>query len=200
LADDTTLFFNSKSEISLALNEIEIFGSFSGLIMNKDKTEGLWIGKLKHCKDKVGGIKWTDKPVKTLGIYFGHDKEECENLNWENKIEKINNLLLLWTKRNLTILGKILLIKFFLRPPFSSFPTTVFRSTLSGLLFQINLKHLLSISFLYFFGTTQALATYVNIGIIKDLIIKTFPKKIVKFLFVHKSNKLFTFFYFIFPS
>jgi hypothetical protein len=79
LADDTTLFFNSKTEIPLALNEIEIFGSFSGLIMNKDKTEGVWIGKLKHSKDKVGGIKWTDKPVKTLGIYVGHDKEECEN-------------------------------------------------------------------------------------------------------------------------
>jgi hypothetical protein len=41
-----TLFFNSKTEISLALHEIEIFCSFSGLIMNKDKTEGLWIGKL----------------------------------------------------------------------------------------------------------------------------------------------------------
>jgi hypothetical protein len=27
-------------------------------------------------------------------IYFGHDKEECEKLNWENKIEKMNNLLL----------------------------------------------------------------------------------------------------------
>jgi hypothetical protein len=36
----------------------------------------------------VGGIKWTDKPVKILWIYFGHDKEECEKLNWENKIEK----------------------------------------------------------------------------------------------------------------
>ena len=119
LADDTTLFFNSKSEIPLALNEIEIFGSFSGLIMNKDKTEGLWIGKLKHCKDKVGGIKWTDKPVKTLGIYFGHDKEECERLNWENKIEKMNNLLLLWTKRNLTILGKILIIKCLIVPIFT---------------------------------------------------------------------------------
>jgi hypothetical protein len=119
LADDTTLFFNSKSEIPLALNEIEIFGSFSGLIMNKDKTEGLWIGKLKHCKDKVGGIKWTDKPVKTLRIYFGHDKEECERLNWENKIEKINNLLLLWTKRNLTILGKILIIKSLIVPIFT---------------------------------------------------------------------------------
>jgi hypothetical protein len=85
-----------------------------------------------------------------------------------------------------------------LRPPFPSFPTTVFRSTLSGLLFQINLKHLLSISFLYVSGTTQALATYVNIGTIKNLINKIFPK-IVKFLFVHKSNKLLIFFYFIFP-
>ena len=32
LADDTTLFFNSKTEISLALNEIEIFGSFRDLL------------------------------------------------------------------------------------------------------------------------------------------------------------------------
>jgi hypothetical protein len=40
--------------------------------------------------------------------------------------------------------------------------------------------------------TTQALATYVNIGTIKHLIIKIFPK-IVKFLFVHKSNKLLIF-------
>jgi hypothetical protein len=38
LADDTTLFFNSKTEISLALNEIAIFGSFSEFIMNKDNT------------------------------------------------------------------------------------------------------------------------------------------------------------------
>ena len=55
LADDTTLFFNSKTEIPLALNEIEIFGSFSGLIMNKDKTEGLWIRKLKHFQRQSGG-------------------------------------------------------------------------------------------------------------------------------------------------
>jgi hypothetical protein len=45
----------------------------------------------------------------------------------------------------------------------------VFHFTLSGLLFQINLKHLLSISFLYFSETIQALATYVNIGTIKEV-------------------------------
>jgi hypothetical protein len=33
LADDTTLYFNSKNDISVAMNEIEIFGNFSGLMI-----------------------------------------------------------------------------------------------------------------------------------------------------------------------
>jgi hypothetical protein len=38
LADDTTLFCNSKEEVLKAMNEIEIFGSFSGLLLNRNKT------------------------------------------------------------------------------------------------------------------------------------------------------------------
>ena len=76
------------------MNEIEMFGNFSGLMINRNKTEGLWIGKLKHSKDKEENIKWTNKPIKTLGIYYGHDYIECEKLNWEKKIEKINSLFL----------------------------------------------------------------------------------------------------------
>ena len=57
LADDTTLFCTSKEEIYIAFNEIETFGSFSGLLMNKNKTGGIWVGKLKHSKDKLEGIK-----------------------------------------------------------------------------------------------------------------------------------------------
>ena len=40
-------------QIYVAMNEIEIFGTFSGLMINRNKTEGLWIGKLKHSKDKL---------------------------------------------------------------------------------------------------------------------------------------------------
>ena len=40
ITDDTTLFCTSKEEIYLAFNEIETFGSFSGLLMNKNKTGG----------------------------------------------------------------------------------------------------------------------------------------------------------------
>jgi hypothetical protein len=42
-------FDNSYSGY-LAFNEIETFGSFSGLLMNKNKTGGIWVGKLKHSK------------------------------------------------------------------------------------------------------------------------------------------------------
>ena len=34
LAHDTTLYFNSKNDISVAMNEIEIVGTFSGLMIN----------------------------------------------------------------------------------------------------------------------------------------------------------------------
>jgi hypothetical protein len=55
------------------MNEIEICGSFSGLILNRNKTEG----KLKNCKELIGGIKWAQNPVNALGIFFEHNKEEC---------------------------------------------------------------------------------------------------------------------------
>jgi hypothetical protein len=41
LADDTTLFCNSKEDVLKAMNEIEIFGSFSGLLLNRSKTGGM---------------------------------------------------------------------------------------------------------------------------------------------------------------
>jgi hypothetical protein len=112
LADDTTLFCNSKEDVLKAMNEIEIVGSFSGLLLNRNKTEGVWIGNLKNCKYKIPGINWTDKPIKSLGIYFGNNNEESQKLNWENKIEKMNKLFCAWGKGNLSILGKIVIINY----------------------------------------------------------------------------------------
>ena len=53
-------------------------------LMNKNKTEGIWVGKQKHSKDKIEGIKWAEK---ALGVYFVNNKVDCEKLNWENKID-----------------------------------------------------------------------------------------------------------------
>ena len=68
LADDTTLFLKLKDGISIALNIIEIFGNLSGLKLNRSKTEGIWLGRLKHCKEKFENITWTIDMGKYLGF------------------------------------------------------------------------------------------------------------------------------------
>ena len=34
-------------------------------------------------------INWTDEAVRCLGIFIGHNKEQCIQLNWTEKLEKI---------------------------------------------------------------------------------------------------------------
>ena len=118
LADDTTLFLKSKNEINIALKTVEDFGNVSGLKLNRNKTEGMWIGKLKHCNEKIGNINWSNKPVKALGIYFGNNQKECIYLNWSAKLELCEKLVKNWSKRNLTFFGKIKIIKSLIMPKF----------------------------------------------------------------------------------
>jgi len=77
------------------------------------------LGRKTHSKDKIEGIKLSENPIKAMSVYFGNNKEECKKLNWENKIDKMNTLFFSWGKRNLTILGKIMIIKAFVIPIFT---------------------------------------------------------------------------------
>jgi hypothetical protein len=71
----------------------------------------------------------------------------------------------------------------------SKSPINVFLFTLSGFPLHIYLKHLLSISFLYFSGITHELTIKVKIGITKALMISTLLK-IERFRFDHEKNKV----------
>ena len=51
-------------------------------------------------------MKWP-KAMRCLGIFVGHDKEKNEKLNWLDKIDKIRQLILSWSKRDLSIYGKM---------------------------------------------------------------------------------------------
>jgi hypothetical protein len=67
----------------------------------------------------------------------------------------------------------------------------VFRFTLSGLLFQINLKHLLSISFLYFFGLIVPIFTYVaSACVVPKKYRKEIDSKCFKFIWNNKPDKV----------
>ena len=54
-ADDTTLILDETlRSLQAALNTFEVFGSFSGLRMNKSKTKLIWIGR-KHIHGYTRG-------------------------------------------------------------------------------------------------------------------------------------------------
>ena len=109
-ADDTTLTLEKEQSVISALERVKTFGTISGLELNVDKCEGIWLGALKHNPNICEGVKFSKCPVKCLGIYVGTDQKECEKWNWEKKISEIEKLLLIWSSRALTYYGKIVVI------------------------------------------------------------------------------------------
>jgi hypothetical protein len=116
LADDTILFLKSKHEITIAMNIIEEFGNLSGLKLNKNKTEGIWLGRLKHTRDKYENISWTNDPVKNLAVYFGYNKTQCDKLNYEKQIKKCKGIIKNWNQRNFSLIGRITVFKSLILP------------------------------------------------------------------------------------
>ena len=113
-ADDATIFLSNEHELDECIETIKRFGQHSGMVLNMSKCEGLWLRNLKNRQTncKLKGIKWPTIPIKCLGIYVGHNKDECDRLNWTNKITKLKNILEIWKcRRNLTLFGKVQVIK-----------------------------------------------------------------------------------------
>ena len=115
-ADDTTLTLTNLDSITHAINVITEFGRLSGLLLNKDKCEGLLLGGLKNNFNEYEGIKFTNNPIRCLGLYIGHDAIKCNELNWVPKLKRIERQTEIWKTRNLTMFGKVTLIKTLLIP------------------------------------------------------------------------------------
>jgi len=110
-ADDSTLLLSNDVALVFALQCVDRFCAVSGMKLNIDKTEGIWMGPYKTNPSWFQGIRFTQNPVRCLGIYIGHDVEACYRENWISKINKLKNSLHIWKSRKLTIIGRILIVK-----------------------------------------------------------------------------------------
>ena len=113
-ADDGILFLNYKDKMCSALGILNEFGSVAGTMLNLSKCEGLWLGQDKNKQNncKIFGIRWPEQ-IRFLGIYIGHSKDKNNLKNWDDKIAQIVSLLNSWSKRDLTLFGKVQIIKSF---------------------------------------------------------------------------------------
>lgn len=54
---------------------------------------------------------WSTEPVQYLGYFISADLYYATKLSWENKLTKLQKLLDNWRSRNLTIFGRIIVVK-----------------------------------------------------------------------------------------
>jgi hypothetical protein len=113
-ADDTSLILDgTEKSLINALNTLKFYGRISGLNINMDKTQIIWIGSNKNSKHKLCSdlnLCW-DNTFTLLGIKFSTNLIDIVELNYKEKILQIKNMLQTWSKRILTPLGKITVIK-----------------------------------------------------------------------------------------
>lgn len=65
----------------------ELYGRVFGVKINVQKFEIMCIGLGRLLEDERKLINVIEINVmKIFGVYFGRNKEECENLNWRNKV------------------------------------------------------------------------------------------------------------------
>ena len=109
-ADDITILAKDTSSVERLRSIFEAFEKISGLRVNKEKTNFMWMGN----EFEMPGIPTFGNlvnEVKILGVYFTRNIKKKDNLNYKEILSKIKKLLGWWKQRDLTIMGKIQLLK-----------------------------------------------------------------------------------------
>ena len=114
-ADDMTSFVCDKSSHSALFDTLELFGAYSGLKINQDKTEILLLGNM-NISSSESGVSEISKVIKILGINFTKNYSLFYKPYFESIEKSLKGLLNCWDWRGLTLLGKIQVIKSFAIP------------------------------------------------------------------------------------
>ena len=104
----------SDNPVRESFSRLDSFAAISGLRINYEKTEALWIGSSRLQTRVIPGFQhtmWPANKVKALGVWFSPIKGESLGRNYEAKKERICRLVDIWQFRRLTPLGKLTVIK-----------------------------------------------------------------------------------------
>ena len=123
-ADDTSIILDgSESSLNQTISELERFSRISGLHINFEKTQLVWIGSEKYSTNSIKTkwkLSWGKSSFKVLGIIFNIDLEKMIKVNYASKIQQAEKRIKQWEKRSLSPIGKITVIKTLLLPIFNN--------------------------------------------------------------------------------
>ena len=113
-ADDTTAVLKDVQSAHRIFELLSKFENVSGLKMNNNKTEALWIGSKRNSKETPLNVSWPTTPVRVLGIYLSYDQFLFQKYNFDHIIQSVEKIINIWKQRNLTVYGKVIVAKTFL--------------------------------------------------------------------------------------
>lgn len=107
-ADDVTCFIATEDSLSNLMHTLNLFASWSGLVVNTNKTKIICPRYLLEGKTHIMNMPIVAK-AKVLGIWLGLDNSEsnCYEWNFKKQLERIRTICESWNHRNLSLKGKI---------------------------------------------------------------------------------------------
>ena len=110
-ADDLTLTVRDLESVNNALALLDKFGNCSGLKINTTKTEGMLLGSLREMIHIKHNVKFSNTCIKLLGIFISNNSQEIIMENFQSKIDSLIRQLHWWKARDLSLKGRVLIIK-----------------------------------------------------------------------------------------
>ena len=110
-ADDCNTFLKNKNFIRNFTEILTKYEKVSGSKINVDKTKAMAVNNLAGLPtERIGGIEIITGPEKALGVPIGETAEERVKM-WDNLISKVKKKLDFWRLRNLSLQGKVYIIR-----------------------------------------------------------------------------------------
>ena len=102
-ADDTEIILKGdKLSFEETISTIETFSKFSGLCLNSNKTNAVWLGSKQNSPTQYMQhlqMKWNPDKFKILGIWFTNNLDNCIMENFNEKFIEIKAFFQIWKKR-----------------------------------------------------------------------------------------------------
>ena len=103
-ADDITVFVSRRLDIKAVKKAVSEYERIAGAKVNFDKSEGLRLGAWRGSDTLPGPFRWSDGPVRILGVWFGPDLQL--ERNWSEVQAKVNAQVGIWLSRRLSLKGR----------------------------------------------------------------------------------------------
>ena len=100
-----TSVFVSRLQDKEAVKEAVVeYERIAGAKVNFDKSEGLRLGAWRGSNTLPGPFRWSDGPIRILGVWFGPDLQL--EWNWSEVHAKVNAQVGIWLLRRVSLKGR----------------------------------------------------------------------------------------------